>query len=144
MLKVSEMIFVVLLGIISIIDIKSKEIPICLIIAMAVAGLAGIFFARPNFFELLLSILPGIVVFLIAFLTKEQVGYGDAAVALLIGMFANVTEVCAILFCAFSIAGVAALFLIVIRRCSKKTTLAFTPFMLVAYGLVRYSTALSN
>lgn len=70
-----------------------------------------------------------------AFLTGEQIGYGDAAVVTLMGLFVTADIVCSTMVMGLTIAGIISVILIALGRAGRKKQIAFTPFLLLGYGL---------
>ena len=126
---------IVFLGIISIIDISTKKIPVILLIIMGIAGGVYIISGDKSVINTVISIIPGGILLMMAFLTKEQIGYGDAVVVTLMGLFVSVDIVCSSLVMGLTIAGMVSVIYIVIKRADRKKQIAFTPFLLLGYGL---------
>ena len=60
---------------------------------------------------------------------------GDAVVVTLMGLFVSVDIVCSSLVMGLTIAGIVSVVYIVIKRADRKKQIAFTPFLLLGYGL---------
>ena len=71
----------------------------------------------------------------VAFLTGEQIGYGDAVVVTLMGLFVTADIVCSTMVMGLTIAGTISVILIASGRAGRKKQIAFTPFLLLGYGL---------
>ena len=117
---------IILLGIISIIDFSTKKIPVVVLVVMGIVGIASSFYAKQSIISVAVALIPGIVLMAAAFLTGEQIGYGDAAV---------VTIVCSTMVMGLTIAGTISVILIASGRAGRKKQIAFTPFLLLGYGL---------
>ena len=126
---------IIFLGIISIVDISTKKIPVILLIIMGIAGGVYIISGDKTVINTVISIIPGGILLTMAFLTKEQIGYGDAVVVTLMGLFVSVDIVCSSLVMGLTIAGMVSVIYIVIKRADRKKQIAFTPFLLLGYGL---------
>ncbi|MDD6353634.1 MAG: peptidase [Lachnospiraceae bacterium] len=126
---------IIFLGIISIIDISTKKIPVILLIIMGIAGGVYIISCDKSVINTVISIIPGGILLMMAFFTKEQIGYGDAVVVTLMGLFVSVDIVCSSLVMGLTIAGIVSVVYIVIKRADRKKQIAFTPFLLLGYGL---------
>ena len=123
---------IILLGIISIIDFSTKKIPVVVLVVM---GIAGSFYAKQSIISVAVALIPGIVLMAAAFLTREQIGYGDAAVVTLMGLFVTADIVCSTMVMGLTIAGIISVILIALGRAGRKKQIAFTPFLLLGYGL---------
>ncbi|WP_306793760.1 prepilin peptidase [Agathobacter rectalis] len=126
---------IILLGIISIIDFSTKKIPVVVLIVMGIVGIASSFYAQQSTISVAVALIPGIVLMAAAFLTREQIGYGDAAVVTLMGLFVTADIVCSTMVMGFTIAGIISVILIASGRAGRKMQIAFTPFLLLGYGL---------
>ena len=121
---------IILLGIISIIDFSTKKIPVVVLVAMGIVGIASSFYAKQSIISVAVALIPGIVLMAAAFLTGEQIGYGDAAVVTL-----TADIVCSTMVMGLTIAGTISVILIASGRAGRKKQIAFTPFLLLGYGL---------
>ena len=100
---------IILLGIISIIDFSTKKIPIVVLVVMGMVGIASSFYAKQSIISVAVALIPGMVLMAAAFLTGEQMG--------------------------LTIAGIISVILIASGRAGRKKQIAFTPFLLLGYGL---------
>ena len=96
---------IILLGIISIIDFSTKKIPVVVLVVMGIVGIASSFYAKQSIISVAVALIPGIVLMAAAFLTGEQIGYGDAAVVTLMGLFVTADIVCSTMVMGLTIAG---------------------------------------
>lgn len=126
---------IILLGIISIIDFSTKKIPVVVLIVMGIVGIISSIYAQQSIMSVAVALIPGIVLMAAAFLTREQIGYGDAAVVTLMGLFVTVDIVCSTMVMGLTIAGIISVILIASGRVRRKMQIAFTPFLLLGYGL---------
>ena len=126
---------IILLGIISIIDFSTKNIPVVVLIVMGIVGITNSIYAQQSIMSVAVALIPGIVLMAAAFLTREQIGYGDAAVVTLMGLFVTADIVCSTMVMGFTIAGIISVILIASGRAGRKMQIAFTPFLLLGYGL---------
>ena len=123
---------IILLGIISIIDFSTKKIPVVVLVVMGIVGIASSFYAKQSIISVAVALIPGIVLMAAAFLTGEQIGYGDAVV---MGLFVTADIVCSTMVMGLTIAGTISVILIASGRAGRKKQIAFTPFLLLGYGL---------
>ena len=120
---------IILLGIISIIDFSTKKIPVVVLVVMGIVGIASSFYAKQSIISVAVALIPGIVLMAAAFLT------GDAAVVTLMGLFVTADIVCSTMVMGLTIAGTISVILIASGRAGRKKQIAFTPFLLLGYGL---------
>ncbi len=102
---------------------------------MGIVGIASSFYAKQSIISVAVALIPGIVLMAAAFLTGEQIGYGDAAVVTLMGLFVTADIVCSTMVMGLTIAGTISVILIASGRAGRKKQIAFTPFLLLGYGL---------
>ena len=122
---------IILLGIISIIDFSTKKIPVVVLVVMGIVGIASSFYAKQSIISVAVALIPGIVLMAAAFLTGEQIGYGDAVVVTLMGLFVTADIVCSTMVMGLTIAGTISVILIASGRAGRKKQIAFTPFLLL-------------
>jgi len=96
---------------------------------MAVSLLGGCW-KNPVWF---LGLLPGIFMLILAWSTRESIGYGDGLVILCMGCFYALGEMMAIVMIAITIAGIAALGLLIFGHKNRKSEFPFVPFLLGAH-----------
>lgn len=80
-----------------------------------------------------LGLLPGIFMLILAWSTRESIGYGDGLVILCMGCFYALGEMMAIVMIAITIAGIAALGLLIFGHKNRKSEFPFVPFLLGAH-----------
>lgn len=96
------------------------------------AGLMG----ETSLMETALSLLPGAGVFLLGFLTKEKVGYGDGWALLMIGLFAGFYQCFLILLVGLLVESAAAIVLLAVGKIKRDREIPFLPFLLLGMGVV--------
>lgn len=121
------------MGLMSVWDWRKKSIPLPLIVFGMVAGcLVSTYQVCMRYVlwqEVLVAVVPGALLLLLAYVTREQIGYGDGLVLLVLGFllgwrcswFAFVTSQL--------LAGVCALCLLVSKKIGRKTRIAYIPFL---------------
>ena len=83
-----------------------------------------------------LSLLPGLGFFLLSFLTREKVGYGDGWVLLMIGLFLGVYRCFLILLIGLMSESVVAIVLLTLGKINRDREIPFVPFLLLGMGVV--------
>lgn len=124
-----------LLGIFSICDIRIKKLPVAAIVLSGAAVLLYSLCTGKNFPELAAGLVPGAVVLLCAFITKESIGTGDGLVLCVLGLYCGWKRVVGVLGMALVFAALVAAVLLVTRRAGRKTELPFLPCIFAAYLL---------
>ena len=130
-----ELVFGIWLGIQGYFDFKYKEIPLWLSLFGGGLGIFLCIIEKRNIMDVLLACIPGVILLIFSWLTKEVIGYGDGIVFLIMGTYMSLSQICAIGMSAFSIAGIFALILIVIFHKKGKDQIPFIPFLVLAYGM---------
>lgn len=138
MLEVWRSVIVTLcLGYFSVEDIRKKEITGW---PLALVGLVGLCLTASSEdclgWQTLLRLLPGAVCLGLGWLTKEGIGYGDGLMLLCLGCFLSLPQLLSVCFAALTLAGAAAIFLLLALRRSRKTRIPFVPFLLAGYGIL--------
>ncbi len=83
--------------------------------------------------ELLAGAGLGILLLAVAFITRESVGIGDAVIFMMTGCYLGFWENLCLMTGAFAAAGVAALFLLVLKKKTRKERIPMIPYVLVSY-----------
>ena len=130
------------------VDIKFKEIPVNIALITSVVGvvltflatiISGIMSVEMIFSvvkTLIISLIPGVVLYLVSKITNQIIGYGDAMVVGVIGLYLGAKNVVNIMLIAFFIAGLIALYEIVIMKKNKRYEMPFVPFLFVSYVFI--------
>lgn len=129
-----EVILGVWLGILSIFDLKYKEIPLSFSLLGGLVGIGFCVMEQRELLGLIVSCLPGFLVLLFAWISKEVMGYGDGIILIVMGMYLPISRLLAMGLQAFAIAGIVALMLLVLFRKKGNDRLPFIPFLGLAYG----------
>ena len=109
-------------------------------VSLIVIGIWGIFGAALQLYlgELfcmsrIIAILPGILLFLLARVSGEKIGYGDAWTILVMGIYMDVENLIAVGMIAITLSGLAALVLICICKKKRDYEMPFIPFVFAGY-----------
>ena len=87
----------------------------------------------------MIDLLPGIIVYAVAFFSKERIGKGDAVTLMFIGAVAGKETVLMSLFVSLTIAALISAVLLILKKVQKDTKLPFIPFLsigVIAGGLL--------
>lgn len=130
---IREVVLLIILGLMSMEDLRKRQIRRGWLLALGMIG-GGIAFAGKEIGSLtyFIRFVPGIACVFIAWLTREQLGFGDAFLFLAMGWYLAVTELVDLCLIAFSIAGVVALILLVVGKKSKTFELPLIPVVFVS------------
>lgn len=144
------------LAICSYTDIKYKKINILLSVAAGLTGFvtsvcslsgfdffklnicgtvinASFFTEHTSLFSIVVSLFICTLMLLISLLTKGAIGTGDCIMTAVLACFMMPYHLIAILLYGFFLSGLAALFLLIIKKYSRNDTLFFAPFLLIGH-----------
>lgn len=115
----------------SIQDIREKQLSVKMLVLSGVLFFAlSLFFDRISFAERMGNMLPGMAAFVIAFFTKEQVGYGDAACLIVLGNVLSVDILMGAVMGGLLSLSLCGAVLFLRKKADRKTTLPFAPFLM--------------
>ncbi|MBE5848255.1 MAG: hypothetical protein E7300_11350 [Lachnospiraceae bacterium] len=117
-------------------DIRKRRIPVQEVMAIALILFLLALIGGCMEKERLYSMIPGLILLFIAYATNEQIGYGDGLVFLLLGMHTSLMELMGILLMSLFFCTILSIGLLILKKCEKRTSLPFIPFITGAY-LVR-------
>lgn len=116
-------------------DFKYKEIPNWVSLLGGIIGIVFCIIEKRSVTDVLLACVPGMVLLLFSWITKEVIGYGDGIILIVMGIYLSASQVFLIGMLAFGLAGIVALILLVIFHKRGTEQIPFIPFLVVAYGL---------
>lgn len=130
----SNVILIAALLLISIIDVRSKIIPNKLIIMIIAVGVITLILDNNSSIinALFGFIICGGMIAIISFITKGDIGMGDAKLFACIGLFFGLQTTLGIMLAATMISGLAGLTLLALGKANRKTVLPFAPFVFAA------------
>ncbi len=132
-----DVILIIYLTVMSYTDIKTKTISLKISIIIAtIFLLIQIIIFKFHVKSVLLWCLCGCVVgttlLILAFITRENIGYGDGIVVLVIGLAIGLKSTFIVCTIGFLLSAIVACFFL-IRKKSKKTSMPFIPFIYIGY-----------
>lgn len=129
----------VLLGVLSLIDVKKKQIPVAGIGLLFLAAFFARFEAGFQLTELLAGLLPGGIALFVSYATGGKLGSGDGLVLLAVGLGFGLSQTVFIWGIALCLAAVAAVVLLALKKAGRKSELPFVPCIFWGYVLCRCS-----
>lgn len=121
-------------------DIKNKKISNYY---LWIGGIIGLFFniiecweEVSKVAEWLIAFIPGVVVLVLAKITKEKIGTGDGWVVIILGNFLTAFEISILLQVAIILAAVFSLILLCGKRVSVSYSIPFLPFLWLSHFLL--------
>lgn len=124
--------FIVML-ILSVQDIKNKEISAKLLVVSAIISLVGAFIGvwknNLSITDVVVSLLPGVGMLFLSFATRQQIGYGDGLVTLVLGPAFGIWTMLLGIVIAFFGSSIFSIILLLLKKAEKKTRIPFVPFI---------------
>ncbi|SHN61229.1 leader peptidase (prepilin peptidase) / N-methyltransferase [Butyrivibrio hungatei DSM 14810] len=125
----------VLLVIASIEDIRKREISGTVLLGLAgvslVCSVLSVYRGQSTFSDVAMSLLPGAVVILLAWITREGIGYGDGLLLIAMGPVIGLRGIVMGLVIAFFAGGVLSIILMIFKKVGKRYSFPFVPFMTI-------------
>ena len=138
MYKIVHICLIIILGVICVFDIKRKKIPVYMLIILAAAGIISNFTVGEFDIEnRIIAMLPGMILLIVSMITKQQIGYGDGMIILIMGLYIDIDDILSIVLSSFLLSSIAAIILMTVFKKKKNFEMAFSPFLLIGYGLVK-------
>lgn len=121
---------IVFLIVCSLQDIREKKLSIKTLILFGTLFLASsLLFDGLLYERRVLALMPGMATFVLAFLTKEQIGYGDAACLLVLGNVVSADALIGALAGGLFLISIYSIVRLARKKATWKTTLPFLPFL---------------
>lgn len=121
-------------------DIKKKKISVVACVVFFVAGLTvDILYKMESLEELgnmWQSFLPGIILILLAVVTKEKIGKGDGLVMVVMGILLGIEKSLEIFMTALFLSAAVAIGLIITKKVKRNYEMPFVPFLAVGMCLM--------
>lgn len=134
-----EIFLFIFLGICAVYDGIERQIPLGVVwmgiivaLVLHIQGLGGngIWPAAAS------SLIPGVMFWIISFITGERVGYGDGWMLIMIGLFMGLWKCFLILMVGLILSSLVVLILLACKKASGNDQLPFAPFLLLGMGVV--------
>ena len=134
-----EVLLFLFLGICAVFDGVEKKIPLAVIwlgiitaIVLHIEGIIG----DGSWWDMGMAVLPGMIFWMLSFVTHEKVGYGDGWMLVMIGLFTGLWKCFLILMVGLVSESLSVLVLLAFKRISKDRQIPFAPFLLFGMGVV--------
>ena len=120
----------------AVVDYRTKSLSVIYLYAMVIMGII-LGMAEQNGFsyEILLGFIPGIVIIILAFVSKEKIGYGDGILLLSIGMFLGYFNCMIIMLYSLLFSALISI-IVFIKRRNRREEIPFVPFLFLGYVAV--------
>lgn len=134
MCEMSDWMMVLFLGVCSVSDIRIRGVKTWVLMISTVAVLLFcVFLTKEPLWSVLCGAGMGALFFGISYLTRESIGYADSWLILLLGVYLGFPRLMLLLTCAFLGAALLALVGMVFKWWKGKETIAFIPFLALAF-----------
>ncbi|MCD8120029.1 MAG: prepilin peptidase [Lachnospiraceae bacterium] len=117
-------------------DIRTRIIPLWPEILFGIAGVAVSIGAGRSVWEIAGGAALGAVICALAYVSREEVGYGDALCVGVIGVWNGISSGIWILMCAMLLLVAAAIPLLLLKKATGKTRMPMAPFLTAGMFLV--------
>lgn len=139
-MKIMFVILIVYLLVMSICDIKTKRINLCIsIVTFAVLFVMNLYLTYKtgrSITEGFSGMLVGVFVILVSYVTRGQVGMGDGVIFLISGLCWGAYENGILLLISLVMTSIIGMSLVIIRRKGRHYRLPFVPFVCVGFGVM--------
>ncbi len=133
-----EILAFVFLGICAVCDSVEKKIPLAVVwlgiitaLVLRMRGLSG----DGTWQSAAAAIIPGTMFWLLSYISREKVGYGDGWMLVMVGLFAGLWKCFVIIMVSLLLESFVVLVLLALRRASGDDSLPFAPFLLIGLGV---------
>ncbi len=134
-METAEWIALGVLAAFSVYDIKTEQVPVLAVTAAAVAAVIYRLCAGEGIAFFAAGLIPGALVLLLSYVTRESIGRGDGLMLCALGLFLGWQPCFAVFGMALVLSSVLAMLLLIFRRAGRKTELPFLPSLFGGYFL---------
>ena len=113
-------------------DIRQHRINIYLLIAGSLLAVFTRVLADAPLKEGIVGCIPGILFIICGYMTRHAIGYGDGWMFMIIGMCLGIREIVLVLSICLIFIAIYGLFMMVVRKKSRKTAVAVMPWLFFA------------
>lgn len=116
-------------------DVRTKKLSKIVLLVFSFLSIFSLIFIKENRLEIIWGLIPGIILIISAWITKEAIGWGDGILVCILGIFLGKQTILLVIM-ALILAGVIGSIFIIFKKENRKYKLPFVPFLLGAYGLL--------
>lgn len=115
-------------------DFKKKEVNIVFPVLLAAAATVMLFFTKDiSLINSIIGIAEGVLLILISFLTKGEIGIGDGILLAACGLMLGGKDNLIMFFFACLSSAIVSALIMLIKKADKKTKIPFVPFMIPGF-----------
>ena len=126
-MEAAEWVMLAVLTGFAIYDMKTKTISVVAVAIIAASVLLYRLYMGIGMLELVIGLIPGVLLLVLAFATRESIGTGDGLVLCILGLFCGWRHCLAIFGMALVLSAILSIVLLVCRKAGRKTELPFLP-----------------
>ena len=124
-------------------DIREKQIPLIIPIVQMVFSLIYFLYlwtrGMDNPKGLLLSMLPGLALLGVGYITRQGIGFGDGLMILSLGPLFGMANIMLITLLSFTLSAIVGGTLLILKKAGGKSAMAFMPFLTVGVGVISFA-----
>lgn len=123
-----------LLGVCGYEDLKIKRIRLVVVNIFAILGIImHIVYERISLIDMIGGLSVGVALLIIAYFSKEKIGYGDGLLFMASGIYLGFYNNLALLWMSCVLAAIYALILMIVKKKKKSDEIPLVPFVLIVY-----------
>lgn len=132
---INQFLFFVYLIVLSVMDIRRKEVHIYALLAGMIFVILRLIFGNIGILPMLITgVTIGSFFLFISKVSSESFGYGDSILITIMGLFLELWEALNILLLAFGLAAVYSMIILILRKYERRYAFPFIPFLAIAYA----------
>lgn len=135
-MSINSMLAIIFLVICAVYDLKTKTIPVWLLILFALSGFIPTIRNLEEPFWL--AFLPGAVLLAIGYCTKESIGFGDGVIVLILGLFTGYRLCLSSVIAGFVLTAVFSAALLICKKANRKSRVPYIPFLTAGFGVMSW------
>lgn len=132
MREVDKLIGIGILAVLAVQDYRKRKLSLVVLTVLLIAAVCFRAYGGESISGWILSILPGVMFFLISYITREGIGYGDSYVILILGVYFGVWDTVGICFVAVFFMAFLSGIGMMMWNWKKTKRLPFLPFLAAA------------
>jgi leader peptidase (prepilin peptidase)/N-methyltransferase len=137
MINANQIGSIIYLGILSVLDIRTRKIPVWLLAAGGIVSITlSIYQTEIPIILVLAGGITGVVFLGVSKITREAIGYGDSLCILIIGVYVGIWNLIGVLSLSFLLSGLCAVLVLIFKNFDRKAGYPFIPFLFISHLLL--------
>jgi leader peptidase (prepilin peptidase)/N-methyltransferase len=116
-------------------DVRKNSIPLWWLFGNGLLAVVVLYVSDAALSEALLGLLPGTILLILALVTGERIGKGDAFLVMVLGLYLGLWVCFSVLLLSLFLAAAFGVFRKAVRHVSMKRSVIFTPFLCMGFGI---------